>query len=73
MTKRLLAALLGALLFFGPAFGADETGLKHAIGLAERSLESGNLDMMQILMEEGVVISQEAITCAIRYSVISLY
>ncbi len=42
MTIRIRTALLGALLFLAPVLSADEIGLKHAIGLVERSLESGD-------------------------------
>ena len=36
---------------------------QHPLYLA---IESGNLDMMRILMKEGVVVSQDAVNCAVR-------
>ena len=37
---------------------------QHPLHLA---IESGNVPMMKILMKEGVVVSKEAINCAVRY------
>lgn len=54
MHRRFLCALLGAFLFLGPVLEADQLGLKHAIGLAERSLASGDHDKARLLIQRAL-------------------
>ena len=54
MSTRFLSALVGAILFLAPAAEAYQLGLKHAIGLAERSLASGDHDKARDLIQRAL-------------------